>query len=80
LTGLVNRAEFLARLTDELRRAPGSRTGPVVLFCNLDGFKGINDRYGHVAGEALLAEVASRLRTCVRERDVVSRSVATSSS
>jgi diguanylate cyclase (GGDEF)-like protein len=73
LTGLVNRAEFVARLTDELRHAYGSRTGPAVLFCDLDGFKGINDRYGHVAGDALLAEVASRLRTCVRDRDVVSR-------
>jgi diguanylate cyclase (GGDEF)-like protein len=73
LTGLPNRREFVDRLTAELERPPLTRTGPVVLFCDLDGFKGINDRFGHVAGDELLTEVAGRLRRCVREGDVVSR-------
>jgi diguanylate cyclase (GGDEF)-like protein len=73
LTGLPNRREFVDRLTAELERPPFTRTGPVVLFCDLDGFKGINDRFGHVAGDELLTEVAGRLRRCMRENDVVSR-------
>jgi diguanylate cyclase (GGDEF)-like protein len=73
LTGLPNRREFVAQLTAELDRPYVTRTGPVVLFCDLDGFKGINDRFGHVAGDELLIEVAGRLRRCVRESDVVSR-------
>jgi diguanylate cyclase (GGDEF)-like protein len=73
LTGLPNRREFMARLTAELLLPRTVRVDPVVLFCDLDGFKGVNDRYGHVAGDVLLAEVADRLRRCVRERDVVSR-------
>jgi diguanylate cyclase (GGDEF)-like protein len=73
LTGLPNRREFVVRLDAELARPPAARTGPVVLFCDLDGFKAINDRFGHAAGDALLAEVGSRLCRCVREGDVVSR-------
>jgi diguanylate cyclase (GGDEF)-like protein len=73
LTGLPNRREFVARLTADLERPRGTRIGPVVLFVDLDGFKAINDRFGHVSGDALLAEVAGRLRQSVREGDVVSR-------
>jgi diguanylate cyclase (GGDEF)-like protein len=73
LTGLPNRREFVSRLGVELAVPPAARVGPVVLFCDLDGFKAVNDRFGHVAGDALLAEVGSRLRRCVREDDVVSR-------
>jgi diguanylate cyclase (GGDEF)-like protein len=73
LTGLPNRREFVDQLTADLQRPPLTRIGPVVLFCDLDGFKGINDRYGHVAGDELLSEVARRLHGCVRENDVVSR-------
>jgi diguanylate cyclase (GGDEF)-like protein len=69
LTGLPNRREFAARLTAALQ---GGRP-LVVLFCDLDGFKAVNDRLGHAAGDRLLVEVASRLRQCVRAGDVVSR-------
>jgi diguanylate cyclase (GGDEF)-like protein len=69
LTGLPNRAEFMARLTAEL-------LGPhrcMVLFCDLDGFKMVNDRLGHAAGDRLLVEVGQRLVRCVRENDMVAR-------
>ena len=69
LTGLPNRREFSTRLT-----ATVAQHRPlVVLFCDLDGFKAVNDRLGHAAGDLLLVEVAGRLRRCVREDDVVSR-------
>jgi diguanylate cyclase (GGDEF)-like protein/PAS domain S-box-containing protein len=47
--------------------------GLAVLFCDLDGFKSINDRFGHNAGDAVLIEVARRLSACVRDGDTVAR-------
>ncbi|MFF7360416.1 diguanylate cyclase CdgB [Streptomyces sp. NPDC008125] len=47
--------------------------GLAVLFCDLDGFKSINDRFGHTTGDAVLIEVARRLSTCVRDGDTVAR-------
>jgi diguanylate cyclase (GGDEF)-like protein len=69
LTGLLNRREIVARLGDQLSQA--SRT--VILFCDLDGFKAINDRLGHPAGDQLLVEVAKRLLACLRAPDNVAR-------
>ena len=69
LTGLPNRREFLDQLSNGLAHAPQC----VILFCDLDGFKSVNDRHGHEAGDELLVEVARRLRTCVRQGDLVSR-------
>jgi diguanylate cyclase (GGDEF)-like protein/PAS domain S-box-containing protein len=73
LTGLPNRAA----LTDELERAvhrhDRSAGGLAVLFCDLDGFKPVNDRFGHAAGDAVLREVAARMRAVVREADFVAR-------
>lgn len=69
LTGLPNRREFLDQLSDGLAHEPQC----VILFCDLDGFKSVNDRHGHEAGDELLVEVARRLRTCVRQGDLVSR-------
>ncbi|MDB4878384.1 MAG: phosphodiesterase [Gemmatimonadetes bacterium] len=78
LTGLVNRARFEVRLNDLLdarERAP--RSAPqqhvAVLFIDLDGFKPVNDRYGHAAGDAVLIGVASRLRESTRGTDVIAR-------
>ncbi|GIE75188.1 hypothetical protein Aph02nite_11380 [Actinoplanes philippinensis] len=67
LTGVANRALFHERATD---RPAGSLT---VLFLDLDGFKPVNDRFGHAAGDALLIEVAARLRAETRATDLVAR-------
>jgi diguanylate cyclase (GGDEF)-like protein len=69
LTHLANRREFVDRLRAEVALG----TPCVLLFCDLDDFKGINDRYGHDAGDRLLVEVARRLDGCVGRRHVVSR-------
>jgi diguanylate cyclase (GGDEF)-like protein len=69
LTGLPNRASFVSRLDAALRAGQAV----VVLFCDLDGFKPVNDRFGHAGGDRLLVEVAARLRRAVRDEDVVSR-------
>jgi diguanylate cyclase (GGDEF)-like protein len=74
LTGLPNRAELLVRLAAELRRESGSdRPSVVLLFCDLNGFKQVNDRYGHVAGDQLLTEVAVRIRAGLRAGDTLAR-------
>jgi diguanylate cyclase (GGDEF)-like protein len=72
LTGLPNRAACLERVTAELAAPPGGDR-LALLFCDLDGFKPVNDRLGHAAGDALLIEVAARLRGCLRAEDLVSR-------
>jgi diguanylate cyclase (GGDEF)-like protein len=69
LTGLVNRQELHARLTAAL----AAGTTPVVHFLDLNGFKPINDRYGHAAGDYVLTEVARRLRATVRRAETVAR-------
>ncbi len=74
LTGLLNRASLIEELTHLLTPHPG-RAGTFlgVLFLDLDGFKLINDRLGHAAGDALLRATANRLRAGVRGCDVVAR-------
>ena len=73
LTGLANRALFADRVEQALRRAVRGTGQPAVVFIDLDGFKGVNDTLGHPAGDALLREVARRLRAVVRLDDTVSR-------
>jgi diguanylate cyclase (GGDEF)-like protein/PAS domain S-box-containing protein len=78
LTGLVNRARFQARLAEMLStRAvpfePADVRKAAVLFIDLDGFKPINDRAGHAAGDAVLVAVAARLRESTRGTDLVAR-------
>ncbi len=73
LTGLQNRRSFnddLGRLVAGAQRGQGNIA---LLTIDLDGFKGINDSFGHDAGDAVLAEVASRLRALLRATDLVSR-------
>ncbi|MDP9817685.1 GGDEF domain-containing protein [Spirilliplanes yamanashiensis] len=74
LTGLPNRAELLTRLTEALDRERASgRPAVVLLFCDLNGFKAVNDRLGHVAGDRLLTEVGARIRTGLRAGDTLAR-------
>ena len=72
LTGLANRRRFTEELQRVTRRGrPGDLVA--VLFCDLDGFKVVNDRHGHDVGNDLLVAVAGRLRSCVRPGDLVAR-------
>jgi diguanylate cyclase (GGDEF)-like protein len=75
LTGLANRQSLQSRLTGALARARGRGAGygPVVFYLDLNGFKQINDRYGHAAGDHVLIEVAARLRATLRPGDVAAR-------
>lgn len=73
LTGLANRALFLDRLTQRIVRNARDGSGLVVLFCDLDDFKHVNDQVGHAAGDALLVAVADRLRGALRSADTVAR-------
>ncbi|GAA1592336.1 hypothetical protein GCM10009828_016610 [Actinoplanes couchii] len=73
LTGLGNRALLRERLTGALTRAQRTGRPAGVLLLDLNGFKPVNDTYGHDVGDALLRVVADRLRGCVRTEDTVAR-------
>jgi diguanylate cyclase (GGDEF)-like protein len=73
LTGLANRRTFLEHLDAALRTRNRDNSELAVLFLDLDGFKDVNDTLGHAAGDALLVEVAGRLRKAVRQNDFVAR-------
>jgi diguanylate cyclase (GGDEF)-like protein len=73
LTGLPNRVLFLDRLTYALAQNERQDSFVGVFFLDLDGFKGINDRLGHLAGDELLRSMAGRLLAWIRPGDTVSR-------
>jgi diguanylate cyclase (GGDEF)-like protein/PAS domain S-box-containing protein len=73
LTGVANRAALQDRLTHALERAARDGPGPALVYLDLDGFKDVNDRLGHDAGDRLLREVADRLSAVVRPADTVAR-------
>ena len=73
LTGLPNRAFFEGRLIRALRNASKLDERVAVLYLDSDRFKGINDNFGHAAGDAVLTAVATRVKAQLREDDLVAR-------
>jgi diguanylate cyclase (GGDEF)-like protein/PAS domain S-box-containing protein len=73
LTNLPNRKRFQEQLQQSLDRARDQDHWVALLFLDLDGFKQINDIYGHQVGDLLLKAVAQRLTNCLRNSDIVAR-------
>jgi diguanylate cyclase (GGDEF)-like protein len=73
LTGFHNRRYLHARLREELARAQRTKTSLVCLMIDVDHFKRINDQYGHLAGDAVLREVAQRIDAEMRNSDTGAR-------
>jgi diguanylate cyclase (GGDEF)-like protein/PAS domain S-box-containing protein len=73
LTGLANRTSLMPALDQAVQRARRRGSKIAVVFLDLDGFKQINDAHGHDAGDALLIELAGRLRDNLRASDLVAR-------
>jgi diguanylate cyclase (GGDEF)-like protein/putative nucleotidyltransferase with HDIG domain len=73
LTGLPNARSICLHLEKELTRIRRSRRPLAVLLCDLDGFKKVNDKFGHLTGNKLLQEVAAKFKSSCREYDQVGR-------
>jgi diguanylate cyclase (GGDEF)-like protein len=73
LTGLANRAALVQRIDEAAARQRRSGEPFTLLLLDLDRFKQVNDTLGHLAGDALLTETAGRLRSLLRETDVLAR-------
>jgi diguanylate cyclase (GGDEF)-like protein len=73
LTGLPNRMRFMEQLETAIGRARVSGERLAVIFIDLDGFKQINDRLGHSAGDRTLVVVAQRMREALHDTDIVAR-------
>jgi diguanylate cyclase (GGDEF)-like protein/PAS domain S-box-containing protein len=73
LTGLANRRAYLDRLDQAHARARRHQTRLAVVYADVDHFKNINDTYGHAAGDAILCQVAERLRAQFRTEDTIGR-------
>ncbi len=73
LTGLPNRSLLNDRIEQETSRARRSERGFALILFDLDGFKGVNDTWGHAAGDRVLAAAAERARECMRASDTVGR-------
>jgi len=74
LTGLPNRAFFEDALSQEVWRASRDPSaGVALLLCDLDGFKEVNDTFGHQAGDAVLQATARRFLGCIRDHDTLAR-------
>ena len=73
LTDLPNRSLFDDRLVSVLAMARRHQRSFALMYIDLDYFKNVNDRFGHAAGDALLAEAGQRMERCVRDADTVAR-------
>jgi diguanylate cyclase (GGDEF)-like protein len=73
LTGLLNRASFYEQLTRAVTRARRQHQRMAVMLLDVDGFKAVNDTFGHDAGDGLLQELSHRMRQVFREYDLIAR-------
>jgi diguanylate cyclase (GGDEF)-like protein len=73
LTGLANRRSLLSRIDYEIARHTRSQSTFALIMLDLDGFKQLNDRFGHPTGDDLLRDVAGALKRAVRDQDTVAR-------
>jgi diguanylate cyclase (GGDEF)-like protein len=73
VTGVANRRSLLIRADYEIERHRRARASFALVMLDLDGFKGLNDRFGHAAGDDLLRDVAAALRRAMRAQDTVAR-------
>lgn len=73
LTGLQNRATFMRRMDNVLKAARHRGRPFALLFMDLDGFKMVNDSYGHLVGDMVLSGFAQQLRQCTRINDILAR-------
>lgn len=73
LTGLYNRRGFLAAATHHLKLAHRSSQDALLLFCDVDNLKGINDSFGHKAGDVALIRAAEALTETFRDSDILAR-------
>ena len=73
LTGLPNRSAFQEAGAQAIARAQFNGSRLALLFVDLDGFKAVNDTYGHAAGDAVLRAISERVRRCLRASDAVAR-------
>jgi diguanylate cyclase (GGDEF)-like protein/hemerythrin-like metal-binding protein/PAS domain S-box-containing protein len=73
LTGLPNRLFLFVRLGQAMAQARRANDFLAICYLDLDGFKAINDKFGHSAGDVLLQEIATRIQTVVRGNDTVAR-------
>ncbi|NMV20827.1 GGDEF domain-containing protein, partial [Vibrio parahaemolyticus] len=73
LTGLANRSKFHLELEQLVQRSGYLRDEFAVLYLDLDGFKEVNDTYGHDAGDEVLKKVSERLTSATRHSDLIAR-------
>ena len=73
LTGVNNRKSLMEKLQEEFARAKRHDFFDAFLFIDLDGFKSVNDSYGHKIGDSVLINVCRRLESCIREEDYIAR-------
>jgi diguanylate cyclase (GGDEF)-like protein len=73
LTGIANRRSLLPRIEYEITRHARGRRGFALVLIDLDGFKQLNDRFGHLAGDDLLRDVAAALQHTIRAQDTAAR-------
>ena len=73
LSGLLNRRKFHEVLTTQIGKSRSSSLDPILVMCDIDNFKSINDQYGHTVGDKVISQFAQLIKDNVKESDVVAR-------